>query len=260
MPTRNRFASGCFGKAEFCLPQATAILGKMAIKWPDQTREFFDVIAIVNFNTEMFRLECILGRSEPIKAAILTALSPFGMYLLGVLAFAIFVFVRFIGKSRSDQNEAATTASVNIFETISSTRCGVSERAIRPAGVAFKGKVYLQFQSRAFLASASWSQYLLILCVVSPSRKWPLGAQLVCIFGRLLTCRFIPQNVMIILSGRPFPKCACLPSRHGTAPRLFCQVVLNRLRRGAGASHSSGCCSVAMKRRMVPSSWRHTPR
>jgi hypothetical protein len=164
--------------------QATAILGKMAIKWPDQTREFFDVIAIVNFNTEMFRLECILGRSEPIKAAILTALSPFGMYSLGVLAFAIFVFVRFIGKSRSDQNEAATTASVNIFETISSTRCGVSDRAIHPAGVAFKGKVYLQFQSRAFLASASWSQYLLILGVVSPSPKWPLGAQLVCIFGR----------------------------------------------------------------------------
>jgi hypothetical protein len=155
--------------------QTTAILGKMAIKWPDQTREFFDVIAVVNFNTEMFRLECILGRSQPIKAAILTAISPAVVYFLGVLVFALSRCVAYL-KARlltaSEHNEAASDDAGKLFENFT------------------KGKVYLHFHPREFLAVATWSQYLRLLAVVKPLRiapKWPLYVAPTCMNAMAFT-------------------------------------------------------------------------
>jgi hypothetical protein len=88
------------------LAETLAILGQSSLKWPSQVisglrytrprldvphpfpgmhllllpfqvKDFLSVLAIVNFNTDMFRLPCLLGSSQPISKALFTAASPF---------------------------------------------------------------------------------------------------------------------------------------------------------------------------------------
>jgi hypothetical protein len=127
--------------------QSIAILGKMSIKWPDRTREFFDIIAVVNFNTDMFRLECLFGHPEPIKTAILTAISPAVAFLLGVLSFPL---VRMVAKALSKR--AVHSAVEEMCKPVIS-------------------HAPLQFQPVDVLAVASFRQYLCLLSVVKPPRS-----------------------------------------------------------------------------------------
>ena len=88
------------------LAETLAILGQSSLQWPSQVisglrytpprldvphpfpgmhllllpfqvKDFLSVLAIVNFNTDMFRLPCLLGSSQPISKALFTAASPF---------------------------------------------------------------------------------------------------------------------------------------------------------------------------------------
>ena len=129
--------------------QSIAILGKMSIKWPDRTREFFDIIAVVNFNTDMFRLECLFGHPEPIKTATFTAISPAVAFLIGVLAFPL---VRMVAKARSKQDKAANSAVEELCKPVIS-------------------HAPLQFQPVDVLAVASFWQYLCLLSVVKPTPR-----------------------------------------------------------------------------------------
>ena len=42
-----------------------------------QVQALFSIFSIVNFNTDMFRLPCLFGSSQPISKALATAASPF---------------------------------------------------------------------------------------------------------------------------------------------------------------------------------------
>lgn len=126
------------------LAESIAILGKMSIKWPERTREFFDIIAVVNFNTDMFRLECLFGHPEPIKTATFTAISPAVAFLIGVLAFPL---VRMVAKACSKQDKAANSAVEELCKPVIS-------------------HAPLQFQPVDVLAVASFWQYICLLSVV----------------------------------------------------------------------------------------------
>ena len=132
--------------------QTIAILGKMAIEWPIQTKGFFDIIAIVNFNTDMFRLECIFGRPDPIKAAIVTAFSPAAAFLLGAFTFPL---MRSVAKAFSKfEHKPAQNGSDPV------------EELCKP----ITGHSPMHFTPTDIFAVASYSQYLLLLSAVRPLR------------------------------------------------------------------------------------------
>ena len=56
-----------------------------------QVKSFFSVLAIVNFNTDMFRLPCLFGTSQPVSKALFTAASPFLASAFGLVLLPIFI-------------------------------------------------------------------------------------------------------------------------------------------------------------------------
>jgi hypothetical protein len=151
----------------FCVNvQTIAILGKTSIKWPDQTREFFDAVAIVNFNTDLFRLDCLLGPPQPMKAAIVTAFSPLAAFLLGVLAFPL---LRYVAKAHSKPvDQAVNNGTTDIIDELCKAVMGHGPLHVRPLQI---------------LAAASWAQYLRLLSVVKPLRNGHSGSDVCdCLF------------------------------------------------------------------------------
>ena len=58
-----------------------------------QVKSFFSILAIVNFNTDMFQLPCLFGSSQPVSKALLTAASPFAASACGLVILPVFLTI-----------------------------------------------------------------------------------------------------------------------------------------------------------------------
>jgi hypothetical protein len=58
------------------LMETLGLMSAMAIAWPAVVLNFLSFVNLANFNTEMFRTECMFGHPQPISKAATTAHYP----------------------------------------------------------------------------------------------------------------------------------------------------------------------------------------
>jgi hypothetical protein len=74
------------------LMETLGLMSAMAIAWPAVVLNFLSFVNLANFNTEMFRTECLFGHPHPISKAATTALLPVVLFAAGLLLWPILRF------------------------------------------------------------------------------------------------------------------------------------------------------------------------
>jgi hypothetical protein len=74
------------------LMETLGLMSSMAIAWPPGVSGFLAFVNLVNFNTEMFRTECLFGHPHPVSKAATTALLPVVLVAAGLLIWPILRF------------------------------------------------------------------------------------------------------------------------------------------------------------------------
>ena len=90
--------------------ETLSILSLTGIDWPGSVATFLPVVSLVNFNTEMFQTECVLGRPHPTRGALMY-IGGFGAALLIILLFwpVIFLWKR---RAMGHRGEAGTVVNL----------------------------------------------------------------------------------------------------------------------------------------------------
>jgi hypothetical protein len=71
------------------LMETLGLMSAMAIAWPAVVLDFLSFVNLANFNTEIFRTECLFGHPHPISKAAITALFPVVLFAAGLLLWPI---------------------------------------------------------------------------------------------------------------------------------------------------------------------------
>jgi hypothetical protein len=91
------------------LMETLGLMSAMAIAWPAVVLNFLSFVNLANFNTEMFRTECLFGHPHPISKAATTALFPVVLFAAGLLLWPILRFAsRRAWKRATDSREGSS--------------------------------------------------------------------------------------------------------------------------------------------------------
>jgi hypothetical protein len=135
-------------RLEVCFQVVTGSVALLALFCPTlQVKSFFSVLAIVNFNTDMFRLPCLFGTSQPVSKALFTAASPFLASAFGLVLLPIFIKLC----SRFNHIPAGPGQPKTLEEL-----CALSNKGSLP-----------HFGPTIAYAVATWNEAILIFFVVS---------------------------------------------------------------------------------------------
>jgi hypothetical protein len=140
------------------LLETLAILQQTSIDWTPAVRSVFAALSVVNFNTQMFRLECLFGRPEPIQQAIGAACVPFATFLVFVAARPI---IQLMARRRAKKHPARSPRS-NVSLTTVTSMC----RRLHPDAPPKERSGPLGFRPTDALAAASWTEYLRMVSAV----------------------------------------------------------------------------------------------
>ena len=91
------------------LLETLSIMSLTIVRWPGSVATFLPILSLVNFNTEMFQTECILGRPHPTRAAL--------MYIGGLAAAVLIMLLfwpllRLLKRSSFNPNHAENAADL----------------------------------------------------------------------------------------------------------------------------------------------------
>ena len=53
------------------MSETLSIMSLTMLRWPGSVETFLSIVSLVNFNTEMFQTECVLGRPHPTRVAVM---------------------------------------------------------------------------------------------------------------------------------------------------------------------------------------------
>ena len=140
------------------LMETLAILQQTSIDWTPAVRTVFAALSVVNFNTEMFRFECLFGPPKPIQQAVAAAAVPFATFLVFIAARPL---ICRLAQRRATKHPVATTSSEP--KTVASM-C----RRLRPDAPPKDRLAPLGFRPTDALAAASWTEYLRMVSAVLP--------------------------------------------------------------------------------------------
>ena len=74
------------------LLETLGLMSSMVIDWPGVVLNFLSTVNLVNFNTEMFRTECLFGHPHPISKAVTSAFLPVVLFAAGLILFPVLRF------------------------------------------------------------------------------------------------------------------------------------------------------------------------
>ena len=74
--------------------ETLGILGLTAVEWPSSVQTFLSIVSLVNFNTELFQIECSLGRTHPVRQAAMAPLFLLVVYGIGLLLWALVILAK----------------------------------------------------------------------------------------------------------------------------------------------------------------------
>ncbi len=137
------------------LMETLAILQQTSIEWAPAVRSVFAALSVVNFNTEIFRLECWLGRSKPIQQAATVGCAPFAAFGVFLAARPLLRPVAAWWASKHQDGRKKTVAEMLAhFQPDASAKDRSSPLGFRPIDA---------------LAAASWTEYLRMVSTVPAS-------------------------------------------------------------------------------------------
>jgi len=139
------------------LMETLAILQQTSIDWTPAVRTVFAALSVVNFNTEMFRFECLFGPPKPIQQAVAAATVPFATFLVFIAARPL---IRRLAQRRAVMHPAVSPRSSQP-KTVASM-C----RRLRPDAPSKDRLTPLGFRPTDALAAASWTEYLRMVSAV----------------------------------------------------------------------------------------------
>ena len=143
------------------LMETLAILQQTSIDWTPAVRTVFAALSVVNFNTEMFRFECVFGPPKPIPQSEAEAVVPFATFLVFIAARPL---IRRLAQRRAVMNPAVSPRSSQP-KTVASMCC-----RLRPDAPPKDRLAPLGFRPTDALAAASWTEYLrMVSAVPAPS-------------------------------------------------------------------------------------------